>query len=123
VPDDVPQTVTEMFPNLLRHSRGAGAKRALEVCVLHQGQGSRRRAEDVVARCIHGPGQSRRQVSGGLSVQDGGQVEHQPTQRGGQHEGQEYADGGLVVEFRAVEGEPDDEEGNSEADAGQGGAA
>ena len=72
VPDDVPQTVAEVFPNLLGHSRGAGAKRALEVCVLHQGQGSGRRAEDVVARCIHGPDQGRRQLSGGLSVQDGG---------------------------------------------------
>ena len=43
--------------------------------------------------------------------------------RGAQPEGEEYANSGLVVEFRAVEGKPDDQEGDSETDSGQGGAA
>jgi hypothetical protein len=88
VPEDVPQTVAEVFSNLIGHSGGTRAEGALEVRVLHKCHGSRSRAEDVVARRIHRPGEGRGQPGGGLPKQHGGQAEHHPTERGGQPEGE-----------------------------------
>ncbi len=54
-----------------------------------------------------------------LTVEHRGQPEHEPAQHRRQHEGDEHPHRGLVGQHGILEGQPHDEQGHGEADAGQ----